>query len=170
MVRDVDTGAHVVGDGTMLLQSWAAYVKNGTILSVMTAEPIRHLEGFAPVKGVRISLQAEAQMFAVNIFRPAVSQLRVNGATREPQPGLVEISTEFVRTSHPAHHGSCVCHKPEAFFALPQLLQGLLVFRDILLDRSYVNHIALSVFHGPRVDKHCSLLPFFREDEHFLVV
>src|SRR4029077_13483964 len=108
------------------LESWHSQIGDPAVLSVMSPEAILHLEFLAPVECVVIGFQTGVQVLGMDIVRPAVSQLRSNGTTRKLQPGLVEVDTEFVRTSHPNHHRSGVCHQPKTLFAFTQCRFSLL--------------------------------------------
>src|SRR5580693_2189441 len=110
VVSDVDTGADVARKGT-LLKLWDSLVKNPAILSIMSPKPILHFESLAPVERVGIGFQTSVQVLGMDTFRPAVSQRRLNGTTRELQPGLIEVGTELFWTRHPNHHRSGVCHQ-----------------------------------------------------------
>src|SRR5262249_55596967 len=145
-------------------------IENPTILSIMSTQPILQLEGFAAVKGMVIGFQTGAQVFGVDIFSPAVSELRWKGTTCELQPGLIEVGAQPVRTRHPNHHGHRVGYQPETSFAFPQFLQDFLALRNIHLDRSNIRYVPVGVFHASCVEKYFSLLSGLREDDHLLVV
>src|SRR5262249_48525922 len=77
--------------------------------------------------------------------RPAASHFLLHDAARKVQPGLVEKSELFVKTSDPDHDRCCVGHVAETLLAFAELCFSLLAFCDILSDPHHANRFACVV-------------------------
>src|SRR5579863_1184363 len=116
---DVDARTYIPSKGTIRIQSRHSNIEHPPVFSVTAAEPILPVELLPPIKPHRIRVHKTLPVFRVDEFCPAVAKLDFHGKSRELQPGLIEVSKQFVATGHPDEYGGCVGHQAEAFLALP---------------------------------------------------
>ena len=128
LLGDVETRADVAGKRTVRVVSRHARVEDPPIFSVVPAEPVVFLERFPAVEGLSVGLQAVLDVFRVNAFRPAVSQLRFQRPSGEIEPGLVDVVAQLIGSGHPDHYRCGVCDEAEPFLALADQLFGLAPF------------------------------------------
>src|SRR5215831_15643679 len=92
--------------------------ENPAVLSVMSPEPIFHLEWLKPIECLRAGSQATSQIFRMDSFRPAFPQFLLERATPKFKPSLIEVRVRFVDARHPDHRRSPICDEARSFFVL----------------------------------------------------
>ena len=102
-----------------------ALARKPSINSVAVALAVVHLERLAGIEGLCVDVHAAGQVVGMDAFGPAVAEFLLERAAGEVQPGLVEISAEFVHAAHPDQHGCGIGHAPEARFTFAQRLVRL---------------------------------------------
>src|SRR5215469_6109311 len=95
-------------------------IENPAIFSVMSAQPILHMERLALLERPRIGLSERLQVLWVYPLRPAISQFLLEGPAREFQPGPIDVCVSLVRPRRPDHDGRGVGNQPKALFAFAQ--------------------------------------------------
>src|SRR5215469_15663943 len=157
---DIETRADVTGKGAVRLEPRHPYVENPSVFSVVSANPILHLEGPAPIKSFHVSGQAGFRILRVNTFCPAASQFCFKRAAGELQPGLIDVIAQLVGAGHPDHHWSRVGNQAKALFALPHGILGT-------LGIGYIGHqgkpARLTIYNdhlgGSQTCPHLTILP-----------
>src|SRR5215831_6188277 len=124
-IADVKARSDITCKSAVPIESRHTDVQDPTVLSVFTPKAILHFKGFTLIKRPGVRLQAALQVFAVDPFRPAVSQFCLNASACELQPWLIERIAQFVRPRHPDHDRCGVGNESEASFALTDYIRSL---------------------------------------------
>src|SRR5262249_6326385 len=87
---NVDTRADIAGKGPIGKPARDPLIENPTILSIVAAEPVLHLERPAPIEGVQIGVYALLEVLEVHALGPSYVELVGQLAPGESQPALIE--------------------------------------------------------------------------------
>ena len=93
--------AYVPGKRVVRVESRYADIRKPAIFSIMSPEPILHLEGLPPIERLSVGLHTPAEVFRVHTFCATVPQLGLKWPTGELQPRLIEVGARLVGTAHP---------------------------------------------------------------------
>src|SRR6516162_6428526 len=78
-----------------------APVENPTVLPIVPARPVLHLEPLPCIKAGVIDLKTVLRILPMHAFRPTVSEFLLQSAPGEVQPTLVDEVAELVRVRRP---------------------------------------------------------------------
>src|SRR5436309_8752916 len=95
-LSDIHARADVAGKNAVRTKERNPLVKYPTILTIPAPEAILHLEFFSRVKGGNVSIEASLEVFVVNAFGPAVSELLLHCSPGKVKPALIEKCTKLI--------------------------------------------------------------------------
>src|SRR5215813_11992500 len=85
-------------------KEWDALIQYPAVHTVMSPQPILHLELFADIKGSDVRIEASFEILWMNAFSPIVSEFLLQRPASEIQPPLIKKRTELFFAGKSDHH------------------------------------------------------------------